>query len=376
MLRCSISKEDLLTPLSLVQGVVDKKTIMSLLKNVYLRTDGDLLILEGTDLERSMRCKIECGVQEEGGVTVSAKQLFEIIREFPSDTIELWEDGDNWLNIEGAENARYKLGCISPEDFPKFRDLSTSNAVTMNGAQLKDMVEKTVYAASINDNDQFGLSGMLVELVKTASGTTLRSVCTNGHRLSLLDQEVEGEAEELSMLIPKKSALEIRRVAEALDGDFVFGKDDKYCFLVNGGTELLIRLMESNFPDYRRIIPDYRKAHAVIPKASFYHALKRVTIVTAEGLDTRGVTARFSEGHLEIQPLQKESGDAMERIPVELDSEEEIYLAFNARYMMEAIGVMDSDQVMFSYSGSNAPCFMWGEDDPGYLAFIMPLRLD
>jgi len=377
MLRCSVSKSDLLVPLSLIQGVVDKKTIMSLLKNVYLRTEGRDLILEGTDLERSIRCRVTCDVKEEGGITVSAKQLFEIIKEFPSENIDLSEDDDMWLNIGGSENAKYKLGCVSPEDFPKFREIATDCSVTMDSNQLKRMIEKTIYAASSNDNDQFGLSGMLIELINSDEGSTIRSVCTNGHRLSLLDQSVDSQGiDQFTMLIPKKSAMEIRRVAETLEGEFLFGIDDKYAFMVNDGTQLIIRLMENNYPDYRRIIPESRESHVILEKHSFYNALKRITIVTSDGLDTRGVTAQFSDGFVQLKPLQKETGDAMERVPVDMKVEEDIFLAFNVRYMMEAIAVMESDKVNFSYSSSNAPCFLWGEEDPGYLAFIMPLKIN
>lgn len=382
MLRCFTSKKELVSPLTLIQGVVDKKTVMSLLKNVYLRTDATGLVLEGTDLERSIRCTLPCEVKEEGDLLVDAKQLYEIVKEFPSDEIQLWEDEKKWLHIEGAERARYELGGVDATDFPRFMELPGGDEVELEGEVIARMVEKTIYASAstISGEDRYGFSSMLVEFLEDmeGDGTVIRSVCTNGHRLALLDQRLEGkEPLPYSVLIPRKNALEMRRIAEAVDGEFIFKADDKFCYMASHQLTLIVRLTtKADFPQYKLILPQEKAPHAVIPKEEFYNALKRVTIVTADGLDTRGVIATFSADSLALEPIQKERGNAREVIPVELRVDEEMRLAFNARYMMEALAVMESGDVMFSYPNVNAPCFLWGEEDPGYLAFIMPLKIE
>ncbi len=383
MLRCSMSKREIIQPLALIQGVVDKKTVMSLLKNVYLRADGQSgLIMEGTDLERSLRCRLQCDVQEQGEILVDAKQLYEIIKEFPSDNITLWEDEDKWLHIEGAESASYKLGGLEATDFPRFMELPDGEGLTLDSSLITKMVEKTIYASATSDGeDRYGFTSMLVEFIsgeETGEGDLIRSVCTNGHRLALFDQPLDQPpGSSWSLLLPRKSAMEMRRVAEASDGSFTLKREDKFCFLSNDELTLIVRLTtDAEFPKYKLILPQEKEPQAIIDRIALYNALKRVTIVTADGIDTRGVIATLSSRGMELEPIQKERGDAKEIIPIDLLVEEEIQLAFNARYMMEALNVMTSAEIRFSYPNLNAPCFIWGEEDPGYLAFIMPLKID
>ncbi len=378
MLHVVVNKDLIVGPLQKVQSIVDKKTIMNIINNVFIYTDDENLFLEATDLEISYRGKIPCEIIQQGAVTVNSRQLFEIVRDFPSSQIEFKEDENCWVTIGAGEKAEYKIGGLPPDDFPKFRHVSSENYVDIPSKTLKTLIDKTIFSASFDDK-KFALSGIFVQQIVEGADenktSLLRMVSSDGHRLSLMESEIDAENLDLErgIILPRKGAQEIKKIIE--DNEIArFGVDEKFCFVNSGEDQLVIRLIEGTFPDYRVIIPDERERFFIFRKDLVYNALKRISVLCSDNV-FRGVKASVRPDAMEIESLDKNIGEAREIVEISYEGEP-FEIAFNAKYMMDALSVMDSDEVVLTVNNAESPCLLTGEKDEGFLGLIMPMQLD
>jgi len=375
MLEFSIKKSDILKPLSKAQTIIEKKNIMAIINNIYLYAEPDKLVIEATDLEISYRASIPCNLISQGAITVNANKLFEIVKEFPSDEIYFKETENSWLQIGSNDKAIFKIGGTPPDEFPQFRRVEEDNTITIKAKDLNEMITKTVFAAS-SEAHKFSLAGVYMEQEswENSDNIILRMVASNGHRLALQDKDIQGVGLEMDqgILIPKKGANEIRKLLEDHE-EVIFGIDEKFCFVKGGEEFLVIRLIEGKFPNYRAIIPQTKERSFKFPRKDMYAALKRISILASDDI-FRSVMAFIRPGEIEIESLKKESGEAKEKMPIDYKGEP-FELAFNAKYMMDALSVMNSETVEVISNDAASPCLVVGEQDPGYMALIMPMTL-
>jgi DNA polymerase III subunit beta len=374
MLKFSIKKNDFLNPLSKIQTIIDKKTSMTIINNVLIYTDENYLFVEATDLEISYKSKIPCLVTEQGAITINARKFYEIVKEFPSEEIFFEEYKDTWLKIGADEKAEYKIGGIAPDDFPKFRHVSEENAVDLESSIIREMIEKTIFSSSYDDR-KYSLSGIYFEEKHDDEGKSqIRMVSSDGHRLSLMEKYITEKGLRLGegVIIPKKGAQEIRKIIEGHER-IVWGFDNNFCFVKCNNDHLVVRLVEGKFPDYRNIIPKSRDRYLTFNRLEVFNALKRISIFSSD-TTFRGVKATVTPELIEIESLYKEIGEAKETINIDY-SGEPFEIAFNAKYLMDALSVMDSDRVELTANNSESPCLLTGKEDIGFLGLIMPMNL-
>lgn len=378
MLHVLVDKEKLAVPLQKVQSIVDKKTIMNIINNVFIYTDDKNLFIEATDLEISYRSKISCEILSQGAITVNSRQLFEIIKDFPSPIIEFKEKENCWITIGAGDKAEYKIGGLSPDDFPKFRHIKSDNFIDIESKVLKSFIDKTIFSASF-DEKKFALSGIFMHKLDSSDKDTdtfmLRMVSSDGHRLSVIETEISEKNIDLGqgIIIPRKGAQEIRKIIEDHESTSI-GVKENFCFINSGSDQLVIRLIDGKFPDYRVIIPETKERSLNFENHTIFNALKRISILCSDNL-FRGVKASITENEMKIESLDKKLGEAKEIVEVSYDGAP-FEIAFNAKYMMEALSVMDSNTVILTANNSESPCLLTGDDDKGFLGLIMPMSLD
>ncbi len=379
MLHVLVDRDQMVKPLQKVQSIVDKKTIMNIINNVFIYTDDKYLYIEATDLEISYRSKVPCDIKEQGAVTINSRQLFEIIKDFPSPVIELREKENCWVTLGAGEKAEYKIGGLPPDDFPKFRHVESKNYTDIQSKVLKTLIDKTIFSASFDDK-KFTLSGIFMQQLTGEDEehreiSMLRMVSSDGHRLSLMEAEIESENLDLKegVIIPKKGAYEIKKIIEENELTRL-GIDENFCFVVSGSDQLVIRLIDGKFPDYTVIIPEKKERFLTFDKQTVYNALKRISVLCTDNM-FRGVKATITNNSMEIESLDKNLGEAREIVEIAYDGEP-FEMAFNAKYMMDALSVMDSDIVILTANNPESPCLLTGEKDKGFLGLIMPMSLD
>jgi DNA polymerase-3 subunit beta len=371
-MKFSIDKETFLKSLQKVQGIVEKRNTMPILSNVLIEAIGDTILITATDLEVGIRSSYPAKVDSEGKITVSAKKLYEIIKELPDQEIFFSVKDNDWVAIVCGK-AQFSIVGLSSDEFPPFPKVSEESLISMKGSILKGMIEKTSYAIC-HDETKYNLNGIYIKLAEEGGSPLLRMVATDGHRLAIAEKEVEGTvSRELTggVIMPKKGVFELRKISEEEDGDILIGFMDNSAVIKKGNTLVVMRLVDGEFPDYTRVIPANNDKVLAVGREALLHSLKRMSILSSEKF--KGIKFELDENSLELSTSNPELGEAREEIEVSYPGSQ-LMVRFNARYLMDVLQVLDDEQVEIVLRDELSPAIV-KPTGTGSLAVIMPMRL-
>jgi DNA polymerase-3 subunit beta len=367
-----INKESVLDSLTKVQGITGKRTNILITSNVLISAKESAISIRATDLEMAFKTRLEAEIQQEGSTAVPSRKLFEIVRAFPSDVLEVTEIENKWIRI-ADERIEYNIVGMEPNDFPGFPDISGTELFEIEVAVLKNMSNKTIHSV-LGDEGRAQLSGICFESITEEKTNRIRMVSTDGHRLSMADhlfENEEGLVLKESVIIPKSGISEVLKIIEGGESLQIGFKDNN--FVVKSGEEtLIVRLIEGEFPDYNMVIPKGGGNEMSIKKEDFLMMLRRMSILSSDKYP--GVRFKIDKGQLEAKTTNPEIGESKESISVSY-SGDPLEVAFNPRYFMETLGSMDSETVVVRFKDEVNPCILEGKEDPQFLSVIMPMRV-
>jgi DNA polymerase-3 subunit beta len=333
--------------------------------------DSDISI-SATDLEISLQQKIPAEVLNKGSITISGRKLFEILKESKSSDIYLKEKENNWVFISD-EKTQYNLACLPAEEYPIFVEPEDVVTVEMDATVLCEMINKTIYSVTMEEAG-FKLSGIFTEKVAKEGNVFLRMVSTDGHRLSLIDKDIENIEDmniEKGVMIPKKGMLELNKLAS--EGDKIaIGFKQNNCVAKKENSLIVIRLLESKFPDYNTVIPKQIKHIVEVKKEEIIDSMKRMMILSTDSY--RGVKITLDKDIMELVSINPDLGDVKDNIEIEF-KDENLEMGFNSRYFIDALQSMDSETVKLGFVDNSSPCLITGDDDKGFVGLIMPMRI-
>jgi DNA polymerase-3 subunit beta len=371
-MKLKIKKDEILKGLQRIQGVVDKKNTMPILSNMLLVADGKGIEIIATDLEIGLRGRYAADVEKPGAVTVSAKKMFEIVRELPEEDIQIRVEEGNWVKIVSG-HSQFKLVGLPKEEYPSMPDVAEEGMITIDGETLRDMIKKTLYAAGENDA-RYVLNGLFVHLSQTKGGLNIRMVGTDGHRLSMIDRIVEAKHKEESVIVPKKAMIEIRRLLEedSSQEGFQIGFSKNHALFKRDGLVMVSKLIDGNYPNYQQVLPTQNTKKVAVSKDIFTHAVKRVSILSKE--KTNAVKLQLEKNKLLLSTNNPEVGEANEELSINYTGES-ISIGFNSRYLMDVLMAMDRDTITLELNDSLSPCLVKEEGNDAYKCVVMPMRV-
>jgi DNA polymerase-3 subunit beta len=367
----TIEKEVFLKALGRVQGIVEKRNTIPVLSNVLLEGSDGMLHLTATDLEVGMRSTYPANIRKPGRITVSAKKLYEIIKELPDREISFTAKDNCWIEVECGK-AQFNIVGLAADEFPHFPQPEEGNFLQISSSLCKEMIEKTFFAVS-QDESKYNLNGIYMQVVDGEE--KLRMVATDGHRLSMIDKSVSLAAtDELSrgVILPRKGILELKKLSEEGDADLSLGFMDNNAVVCKDQTVIIMRLVDGEFPDYQRVVPKANEHEALIEVDPLLHALRRMIILSSE--KSRGVKLALKTSLLELSSSNPELGDAHEEMDIDYQGPE-LSIGFNARYLLDLLQVQDGDRVRMLFKDHLSPGLVCPEDDKNFLAVVMPMRL-
>lgn len=345
---------------------------MPILSMILISASGSEISLSATDLEISFQQKIPAQVVAPGNITIPGRKLFEILKESRNPTIHLREKENNWIFVSDGQ-AKFNLASLSADEYPVFLEPEGVDMLEVDGAVLKEMINKTIYAVTLEEAG-FKLSGIYTEKVVQEEKAFFRMVSTDGHRLSLIDKEVK-DIDKLKLdggvMIPKKGMSELSKLAGE-GGSVLLGFRQNNCVAKKENSIIVIRLLETKFPDYHTVIPKKAKAVVSVGRQALLDGMKKMSILASETY--RGVKITLDKGYLELVSINPDLGDAQERLDVDFKGEG-LEAGFNSRYFIDALQSMESDMVELGLIDNSSPCMIRGKNDPGFLGLIMPMRL-
>ncbi len=374
-MRIRIARDELLTGLQRVQGVVEKRNTMPVLSNILLEAKQEGVEVTATDLEIMMRGLYKASVEEPGAVTLSARKLYEILKELRDGEVEIAVTDNNWTTIQ-AGKSQFRIVGLPSSDYPALPAIEREGLTPLEGADLLDLIRKTLFA--VGDNDaRYILNGLLITLASADGKMTLRLVGTDGHRLAVAEQEVTGvskkdQPREIKAIIPKKAAHEMRRLLEESDGEPLIGFTKNLMIFRKSGLLLTSRLMEGTYPNYQQVLPKDSQKHATASKAELEGAIRRVAVLSRD--KSSAVKVTFSPNTITLFSSNPDFGEATEEMSARYGGEP-LTTGFNARYLLDVLSVIDAESVTIQMESALSPCLIREPGRPGFRCVVMPVKI-
>src|SRR4030043_73113 len=293
-------------------------------------------------------------------------------------TLPIQKKDNQWITLQCGKSV-FNLAGLDPEEFPSFPAYQEENFSNVSTRLFREMIEKTSFAAS-NEESRYHLNGILLAQIKQSGKETLRMVATDGHRLSLLDREnqkIRG-IDEKGMIVPKKGVLEVKKIIGDRDGEEEMGIyfNATHGFFKTGNSLTAIRLIDGEFPEYEQVIPKGNDQKIVMIKERIVSSLKRVSTMASERME--GVKFSIKKNSVEMSSTHQDFGDAQEEVEVAYEGPP-LQVGFNARYLIEAFNVIDSEEVLMELKDEGSPGIIKPFSSTvglsNQICIIMPMRL-
>jgi DNA polymerase III subunit beta len=366
-MHITVSKPSIVQALQRCQSVVEKRNTVPILSNVLLHVSDNALTITATDLEVGIRTRIPATVHAGGTTTVSARKLFDIVKELDADSdVDLAVD-KGFLNIQGGR-AKFRLSILAPEDFPDLKAEEDGITIRIPGHELADMIAATSFAMSQDETRQY-LTGTLFEV---DDDHVLRLVATDGHRLAMSEAHLGQSAGTSQCIVPRKAVMEIRRIAEESEEPIALTLGERQIHLESGAHHLNSKLIDARFPVYQDVIPQNNPDTVVCSRSQLDQVLRRSMIVANEF--THDVRITFAQNGIHASAHNTEQEQAEEFVEAE-HAGAEVTIGFNARYLRDALGSMKDDQVRLEIKDELSPVLMRGAETQRACHVIMPMRI-
>jgi DNA polymerase III subunit beta len=375
-MHLELDKKEFLRGLGLIQSITARKTTLPILSHVLMEWDQNALFLTVTDLETGIRERLNATVNQAGKASVSAKKLYEIVRELPEEKIQIEKKENHWVTLKCGKSI-FNLAGLDSEEFPSLPDYREDFFSKVPSSRLTEMIEKTAFAAS-NEDSRYHLNGIFFFQKKQTGKEILRMVATDGHRLSLIDREGQGiRGIEKGIIIPKKGVLEIKKILadkNSVDEVGIYF-DATHGFLKIDQSLLVIRLIDGEFPEYDQVIPKENDKKLLMEKSLVSGCLRRVSIMASDRVE--GVKLSLKDNALELSSYHQDFGDATEELTVVYQGST-LEVGFNARYLIDALNVIDTEEVLMELRDEGSPVIL-KPTNVGTLhdqiCIIMPMRI-
>jgi len=368
-MKFTIDKGNFLKVLQRIQGIVEKRNTMPILANVLIEASGAKINISATDLEVFIKDSSPANVSEEGSVTVNARKIFEIVKELPDNSIDVSRGKEDKVTVK-AGKAKFSIMGLASKEFPVFPSIDESKLEEVESENLKEMIDKTSFAVS-TDETRYNINGFLLE----KEDSKIRMVATDGHRLAFIEKkDLKGlpASGKEGVLLPRKGVMEMRKLLDEKEGAFFLGITEKSAIMKKDETVISVRLLEGEFPDYKKVIPKDNDREISADRSNLLHSLKRVSILSSDKI--KGVKFSFANSALTVSSSSPDIGEATEEVDIEYGGEE-IEIAFNARYFIDMLEAISEEKVRIALKDSLSPGFIRPMGNDEYTYIIMPMRL-
>lgn len=369
-----IQKDNIMNNLRAVERVTALRGVQPVLSNVLIETiDEQTIKLAATDLDLAIEVKAPATVSTKGSITLPAKKLSEIISKLPDKPISFSLNVETNTTVITCGNSKFDLLGISATEFPNVinEDLvgDSADSIDIEIQPLLKAVKQTVFAAAVYDSNNV-LSGVYCNI----NGKHLEMAATDGNRLSRVIENITNDGDkDYSVIIPSKTLAEFSKLVSGIsedkvsitvkNGQIAFKLKDRY---------LTSRLLDGQYPKYQQLIPASCEKTAKVNRESLISALERTSTMVNER--TSIVKFTFDDNKLLLKADTPEIGDSMDLIEVEY-AEEELIIAFNYKYILDSLRIMESEKVKIELGGSLSATLFKPDSEDDYLCLIMPVQI-
>ncbi len=365
------SSSALLKQLQQINGVINANTVLPILEDFLFVIEKNKLTVVATDLETVMKINMDIEAKDNGKVCIPAKILMDSLKNLPDQPLTFNIDKNFAIEIT-SDNGKYKVMGENPDNFPKEPSADTTTSFTMTSSALVTAINKTLFAVS-NDDLRPAMTGVFFELDKKG----LTTVATDAHRLVKYKRNDVSCPKTDNFIVPRKPLNLLKSALPDNQDELKLSYNSNHLFVDHGSTQMVCRLIDARFPDYKVVIPGDNPYKMVVSRTDFQSALRRVSIFSNKSTNQVALNITGSELQLTAQDVDF-SFEGNERMKCQYEGED-MQIAFNARFLIEMLSATPSDEVKMELStptkaGIIKPIEQDEEED--LLMLVMPLMLN
>ena len=350
-----------------VQRCVPAKAVLPHIEGILMKTTGASEIeLSGFDLDLGVTTAMEVTVEEAGAAVLNAKTLCDILRHLPGETVSIECDEKNVCTVRSGD-MEYKLISLSPEEYPELPRITDGAVFEVAQNVLKDMIRQTIFAVSLDDSKAVH-RGVKFELV----AGEIRLIALDGYRLAIRKEFIEYNGGDISCVVPAKTLSELIRLAGDEEEFITVKKGKRHISFGVNGYELISKLLEGDFLDYRAALPTAKTAVVRVNTKSFIDSIERTSIIITEKMRSP-LRFIFEEDTIKISVITA-LGSANDRLTASIDGKR-TEIGFNNRFIMDALRSCDTDEVLIHLNGPFSPAVILPPEGDSFLYLVLPVRI-
>ena len=370
-MKVNVDKESLLKSITIADSIVSSKNINAVLSNCLFNVMENQIEIISTDNEMIVKTKMEAVSEGSVSFTANGKKFSGILKELPNDEVVIDINDMMLLSIKTASKdirGNYSLVGTTTENYPEIPAFEDKEMIEIDQNVLREIIKKVMYAAS-HDTLKTIFNGILISI----ENGTITSVASDSKRLSLVTKKLDAENDIAgSFIMPLKTANELLRLLGSA-GRCRFSFNDRQCFFKIDNTEIMSRVIDGVFPDYKNVIPSDYSMNVVIETRKFINSVRRVMIFTKE--PTNKVICKFNANLLFIEASTPDLGEAEEEIDIDNSSSDSMTIGINSQFLLDSLKEIDSFSIKCGLSGQMSPVTLFPDDDDSYISVIMPIQI-
>lgn len=362
-MKLQVTQENLNRALSSVARVANSRGTLPILANVLVKTSNNRLSLSATNLDIAITHYIGAKVSEEGSITVPARLMQDFVGSLPDGVIEL-DLQETKLHVTTDQYKSVVNGIVA-DDFPVMPAITTGKKWTITGGLFKKALQQVVFAAS-SDETRPVLTGVLLQ----THGGKLAMAATDSYRLA--EKKLGDNKEEINLLIPASAMQDLLRVLSDDDEEIKITNNDQQVLFQVGDIELVTRLVEGKYPDYRKLIPKEFSAKAVLKRADLINVTKVSSLFARESAGSVTIELDEVAKQISIRSVASQLGENTATATAKVKGSGSITL--NSRYLLDALNALSSEDIVFGFNGKLEPTLIYDPANEDYHHIVMPLK--
>lgn len=359
------SKSELLNGLSVVSKAVPSKTTMTILECILVDCTQGAIKLTANDMELGIETIVAGMIEEPGVIALDAKIFLEIVRKLPDNNITITSD-NNFQTVITCEKAKFNISGKSGEDFSYLPDIERNDSIVVSQFTLKEVIRQTIFSIADNDNNRL-MTGELFEI----NGDELKVVSLDGHRISIRKIQLKNSYNPKKVVIPGKTLNEISKILSGeTDRDVSIFFTDNHVVFEFDSTTVVSRLIEGEYFRIDQMLSSDYETKVTINKKEFLSCIDRATLLVKEG-EKKPIIINITDGSMELK-INSAIGSMNEQIDIE-KAGKDLMIGFNPRFLIDALRVIDDEQITIYLVNPKAPCFI-RNDENSYIYLILPVN--
>lgn len=367
-MKFNVERDVLINGLNTIGRAVSSKSVQPALQGVYMETKDNKLILRGSDIDISIETLIDAEISNPGKLLIDNKLLSEVIKKLPNNTVSIDNERQEGQVEITCQKSQFSIMTLNCDEYPNFPSTAKKNvSFNINSTTLKDLINSTIYAVAVDDTRPI-LKGLLVEV----KSSILTLVGLDGYRLAKKSLSVEID-KDFEVVVEARHLGEISKLLSS--GNIKVDITDNHILFDINNTQIICRLLEGNFINYKTLINDNTKFSIDLIGSDFYQALERATLISKGTNNQAFLTIDYRRETLIISS-KSNMGNSVEEIPISINRcSEDFEIAFNVRYLIDVFKYNSDEEFTLKFNSSITPCLIQGKGNELETFLVLPIRL-